>query len=71
MARFADDCISGLKEVTHDLVGSLGEDTKELQMRIGLHSGSGMFNFRVARWNEMVCQNVLTCWLLLFIFLLS
>mgnify|MGYP000461384316 CR=1 FL=1 len=40
MARFAEDIINELKEVTLGLVESLGEDTADLQIRAGLHSGS-------------------------------
>lgn len=39
MARFAHDCMRDLRHVTHDLADKLGEDTKDLAMRVGLHSG--------------------------------
>jgi class 3 adenylate cyclase len=40
MARFARDCMSRLSELTHDLVGTLGAETADLDMRVGLHSGA-------------------------------
>lgn len=41
MARFAQDCLNHITKVTKLLAETLGEDTLELTMRIGLHSGSG------------------------------
>ncbi|CAB9527558.1 Receptor-type guanylate cyclase gcy [Seminavis robusta] len=40
MVRFAQDCIAEMELVTHELAESLGEDTTELKMRVGMHSGS-------------------------------
>lgn len=40
MTRFANDCIKELHDVTSDLAHTLGEDTKALAMRVGLHSGA-------------------------------
>ncbi|CAB9527934.1 Receptor-type guanylate cyclase gcy [Seminavis robusta] len=40
MARFASECLTALHQVTHSLAEKLGEDTKKLAMRVGLHSGS-------------------------------
>lgn len=40
MARFAHDCMMEMQAVLRNLVDALGEDTKDLQMRAGLHSGS-------------------------------
>jgi class 3 adenylate cyclase len=40
MARFARDCMTRLSELTYDLVESLGADTADLEMRVGLHSGA-------------------------------
>jgi len=39
MTRFAFDCQNRMSQIMPDLVAMLGEDTRELQMRIGLHSG--------------------------------
>lgn len=39
MARFATECMIKMKEVTRRLETSLGPDTAELCMRVGLHSG--------------------------------
>jgi class 3 adenylate cyclase len=39
MARFARDCNVSMKEVTRKLELTLGPDTGDLRMRIGLHSG--------------------------------
>ena len=39
MARFATSCITAFKEMTKSLEGTLGPDTSELGIRIGLHSG--------------------------------
>ena len=41
MARFASDCITKLGQIIReDLMDRLGEDTENLGMRFGLHSGS-------------------------------
>jgi class 3 adenylate cyclase len=39
MARFAQDCLSKMREVTRKLELTLGPDTAELSLRIGIHSG--------------------------------
>ena len=41
MARFASDCLARFKHITRNLEVSLGPDTGDLQMRLGLHSGPG------------------------------
>lgn len=40
MCKFANDCMTKMKVMTASLSVSLGEDTAELAMRVGLHSGS-------------------------------
>jgi class 3 adenylate cyclase len=40
MVKFASDCMAKMGQLTTELVGSLGDDTALLAMRIGLHSGS-------------------------------
>ena len=40
MVRFARDCLSQTTKVTRQLEGRLGPDTCNLEMRVGLHSGS-------------------------------
>jgi class 3 adenylate cyclase len=40
MAKFAREIMSKMMKLTRDLIGTMGEDTAELQMRVGLHSGS-------------------------------
>ena len=37
--RFAKDCMTEMVQATHALSETLGEDTKDLEMRVGLHSG--------------------------------
>ncbi|CAB9498466.1 Receptor-type guanylate cyclase gcy [Seminavis robusta] len=39
MSRFAFDCLVSMKEITKRLESTLGPDTTDLGMRIGLHSG--------------------------------
>ena len=39
MSRFANDCIQEIHSVTTELALTLGEETKNLAMRVGLHSG--------------------------------
>ncbi|GKY96214.1 hypothetical protein MPSEU_000581300 [Mayamaea pseudoterrestris] len=39
MARFASECMIKIKEVTQRLETTLGPDTAELCMRVGMHSG--------------------------------
>ena len=39
MARFANECLLQIKETTSRLVEKLGDDTSDLTLRIGLHSG--------------------------------
>jgi len=39
MARFSQECLLKMMEVTRDLEKTLGPDTGELTMRFGLHSG--------------------------------
>ncbi|CAB9499094.1 Receptor-type guanylate cyclase gcy [Seminavis robusta] len=39
MTRFAQDCLNHISKVTKSLEESLGKDTSDLTMRIGLHSG--------------------------------
>jgi class 3 adenylate cyclase len=39
MARFANDCMKRMRQLTMDLASTLGEDTAALAMRVGLHSG--------------------------------
>lgn len=40
MVKFANDAMLKFCQVKNDLVPSLGADTADLEMRIGLHSGS-------------------------------
>jgi class 3 adenylate cyclase len=39
MARFANECLLQMREVTTRLSNQLGDDTIELALRVGLHSG--------------------------------
>jgi class 3 adenylate cyclase len=39
MVRFADDCMRRMRQLTAELATSLGDDTANLEIRIGLHSG--------------------------------
>lgn len=39
MAKFAQDCLLKLREATVGLSDTLGKDTTELSLRVGLHSG--------------------------------
>jgi hypothetical protein len=40
MVKFASDCMAKMNIVTESLLESLGPDTADLAMRVGLHSGS-------------------------------
>ena len=40
MAVFATECMIKMKELVGKLAGELGDDTLNLQMRVGLNSGS-------------------------------
>lgn len=39
MARFARDCMMKMKSITRKLEVTLGPDTADLAMRMGMHSG--------------------------------
>ena len=39
MARFARDCLRCMRDAVNKLELSLGPDTADLQLRIGIHSG--------------------------------
>lgn len=39
MCKFARSCMAKFLTVTADVAGTLGEDTKDLEMRVGMHSG--------------------------------
>ena len=39
MVKFARDCMAKTRDVVADLAGRLGEDTLNLDMRVGIHSG--------------------------------
>ena len=39
MVRFSVDCLTKMRSVVSSLVETLGEDTANLAMRVGLHSG--------------------------------
>ena len=39
MCKFATDCLTTMKDLVKQLETSLGPDTAELNMRVGLHSG--------------------------------
>jgi class 3 adenylate cyclase len=41
MCKFANDCMTKMKVLVASLAESMGEDTAELGMRVGLHSGPG------------------------------
>jgi hypothetical protein len=43
MSRFAFDCMLQVLRLTKQLESTLGPDTGDLSMRMGLHSGPGMF----------------------------
>ena len=40
MTKFANDCMLKMRHALEDLAETLGPQTKELAMRVGLHSGS-------------------------------
>ena len=40
MVRFALACLAKFQVLIHDLSTTLGEDTKDLAFRVGMHSGS-------------------------------
>jgi len=39
MIRFARDCMAKMRELTNNLILTLGEDTADLQLRVGMHTG--------------------------------
>lgn len=39
MARFANECMEKMRELVATLAETLGEETLELDLRVGLHSG--------------------------------
>lgn len=39
MAKFANECLVSMNETMRALSDTLGEDTIELTLRVGLHSG--------------------------------
>ena len=59
MVKFALACLSKLNTLTASLSESLGSDTNDLEMRIGLHSGSVtagkyiVYRFRQASENQV------------------
>ena len=40
MVRFADECITKMHQVTSKLAATMGPDTADLSIRVGLHSGT-------------------------------
>lgn len=46
MARFANDCLNKIRDIVQGLETSLGPDTGNLTMRIGIHSGMCDMNSR-------------------------
>ena len=41
MARFAHECLVKMNQLQDRLVSLLGPETRELALRVGLHSGPG------------------------------
>ena len=39
MAQFAHECMADMKRITRQLEKTLGAGTKDLELRVGLHSG--------------------------------
>ena len=53
MVKFARDCLIKMEIVKHELAETLGQDTKNLQLRVGIHSGpttAGVLRGRKARF---------------------
>ena len=40
MVKFANDCMTEMNRLVHELIETLGPDTADLRMRVGCHSGS-------------------------------
>ena len=40
MVKFAQDCLHSMVQVTRKLAERLGDDTSNLSLRVGLHSGA-------------------------------
>ena len=40
MVRFATECLKQMTKVVQDLAPVIGDDTKKLSLRVGLHSGA-------------------------------
>ena len=45
MSRFATDCLTKFQTLAKELEKSLGPDTGDLDVRIGVHSGPGRFQW--------------------------
>ena len=43
MVKFARDCLRMMRRLTQKLGVTLGPDTADLSIRVGLHSGPGMY----------------------------
>ena len=39
MVKFANECLQKMKTLTTELAETLGEDTRDLSLRVGIHSG--------------------------------
>jgi len=63
MARFSRDCLSCFRDTIQNLAASLGHDTLELGIRIGIHSGpvtAGVLRGERARF-QLFGDTVNTC----------
>jgi class 3 adenylate cyclase len=40
LVKFSHDCLRQFSQLTHDLVATLGANTRQLEIRVGLHSGA-------------------------------
>lgn len=40
LCRFAHECLAKVNQLVAELAETLGEDTRDLQLRVGIHSGS-------------------------------
>ena len=57
MTRFARDCVRTFTLLVRELESTLGPDTSDLQLRVGMHSGpvTGGYVSRVSMWTWFDC----------------